>query len=135
MIVRRGAVERFRQGAATERAFHQIVRRRGHAVRSRSHRLPRRDIAKQDSQQIGIDIGNRDTGVAVAVEALSDHPLAAAVVRDGEVRLGDQARLAAQEVQSLTGQGVQAQVTGQTTTIGKPAMFLGGEGAAMPAAR
>ncbi len=72
--------------------------------------------------------------VAVAVEALSDHPLAAAVVRDGEVRLGDQAQLAAQEVQSLTGQGVQAQVTGQTTTIGKPAMFLGGEGAAMPAA-
>lgn len=63
--------------------------------------------------------------VAVAVEALSDHPLAAAVVRDGGAKLGDQPRLAAGEVQSLTGQGVQAQVAGQTTVIGKPGLFAG----------
>ncbi len=72
--------------------------------------------------------------VAVAVEALSDHPLAAAVVRDGEVQLGDYPRLAAEDVQSLTGRGVQARVSGQTTTIGKPAMFQDGEGVPMPAA-
>ncbi|MBP7703713.1 MAG: heavy metal translocating P-type ATPase [Caulobacter sp.] len=61
--------------------------------------------------------------VAVAVEALSDHPLAAAVVRDGEARLGDRQRLVATDVRSLTGQGVQAQVDGKATVIGKPSMF------------
>lgn len=71
--------------------------------------------------------------VALAVEALSDHPLAGAVVRDGAARLGDAPQLAAEDAQSLTGRGVQARVTGATATIGKPAMFQDGEGA-MPAA-
>lgn len=72
--------------------------------------------------------------VAVAVEALSDHPLAAAVVRDGAARLGDRARLVADGVQSLTGQGVRAQVGGQATVIGKPDLFDSGEGAPLPEA-
>ncbi|MES2035093.1 MAG: heavy metal translocating P-type ATPase, partial [Pseudomonadota bacterium] len=62
-------------------------------------------------------------GVAVAVEALSDHPLAAAVVRDGGERLGDGARPTAEAAQSLTGKGVQATVSGLTAVIGKPKMF------------
>lgn len=66
--------------------------------------------------------------VAIAVEALSDHPLAAAVVRDGRERLGDEALPEAKAVESLTGKGVQAQVSGQRTLIGKPGLFDGAEG-------
>ncbi|MGH1557364.1 hypothetical protein ACRAWD_05155 [Caulobacter segnis] len=43
--------------------------------------------------------------IAVAVEALSDHPLAAAVVRDGEAKLTGQARREATNVKSLTRAG------------------------------
>jgi Zn2+/Cd2+-exporting ATPase len=67
--------------------------------------------------------------VAVAVERLSDHPLAAAVVRDGEERLKDHPVPIADEVQSLTGKGVQARVAGETVVIGKPKHFESGPGA------
>ena len=63
--------------------------------------------------------------VAVAVEALSDHPLAAAVVRDGGERLGDHPRLVAEAASSLTGKGVQARVSGLDAVIGKPGLFDG----------
>ncbi|MCA0358939.1 MAG: heavy metal translocating P-type ATPase [Proteobacteria bacterium] len=63
--------------------------------------------------------------VAVAVEALSDHPLAAAVVRDGGERLGAHAPPVAEGVNSLTGKGVQAQVSGSAAIIGKPGLFDG----------
>ena len=66
--------------------------------------------------------------VAVAVEALSDHPLAAAIARDGAERLGDRPSAVATDVRSLTGQGVQALVDGAPILIGKPAMFDVGEG-------
>lgn len=66
--------------------------------------------------------------VAVAVEALSDHPLAAAIAHDGAERLGDRPRAAATDVRSLTGQGVQALVNGLPVLIGKPAMFDTDEG-------
>jgi Cd2+/Zn2+-exporting ATPase len=75
----------------------------------------------------GID--ERDLlAVAVAVERLSDHPLAAAVVRDGSAKLGDHPEPAAEAVESLTGQGVRARVAGQATVIGKPALFESGDG-------
>ena len=61
--------------------------------------------------------------IAVAVEALSDHPLAAAVVRDGEAKLNGQARREATNIKSLTGQGIQAQVDGKAAVIGKPGLF------------
>lgn len=67
--------------------------------------------------------------VAVAVERLSDHPLAAAVVRDGGERLKDYPIPVAAEVTSLTGKGVQARVAGQTVVIGKPKLFEEGQGA------
>ncbi|MBN9319419.1 MAG: heavy metal translocating P-type ATPase [Caulobacterales bacterium] len=66
--------------------------------------------------------------VAHAVESLSDHPLAAAVVRDAESRLGDGDRLRAEDVKSLTGQGIEAKVNGVATRIGKPALFEDGDG-------
>lgn len=67
--------------------------------------------------------------VAVAVERSSDHPLAAAVVRDGGERLKGYAVPEATEVQSLTGKGIQAKVGGKTTVIGKPGLFEKGPGA------
>ena len=61
--------------------------------------------------------------VAVAVEALSDHPLAQAVVRDGKARLGTATLGEAEGLESLTGRGVTAQLDGQTVWIGKAEMF------------
>ncbi|MBL8772229.1 MAG: heavy metal translocating P-type ATPase [Phenylobacterium sp.] len=63
--------------------------------------------------------------VAIAVESQSDHPLAAAVVRDGQAQLGDRPMPAVRAVRSLTGKGVQAEVDGAEVLIGKPALFEG----------
>lgn len=60
---------------------------------------------------------------AVAVEALSDHPLAAAIVKDGRARLGDEAAAEASGLRSLTGQGVTAVLDGQPVWIGKAGLF------------
>lgn len=65
--------------------------------------------------------------VAVAVERLSDHPLAQAVVRDGLDRLKGQDSAKASDLKSLTGRGVIAQLNGETAWIGKAEMF-GAEG-------
>lgn len=67
--------------------------------------------------------------IAVAVERLSDHPLADAIARDGSERLGDTALVAATDLKSLTGKGVTAQLGGETIWIGKPEMF-GADGVA-----
>ncbi|BBC71642.1 ATPase [Altererythrobacter sp. B11] len=61
--------------------------------------------------------------IAVAVERLSDHPLAAAIVRDGEQFLGGQDIPVASDLSSLTGRGVQASVAGKIVLIGKAEMF------------
>ncbi|MBS1663411.1 MAG: heavy metal translocating P-type ATPase [Bacteroidetes bacterium] len=55
--------------------------------------------------------------VAVSVEKLSDHPLAAAIVRGGEEKLG-RSVTPASNVKALTGRGVQATYEGQTVFIG-----------------
>jgi len=60
---------------------------------------------------------------AVAVERLSDHPLAEALARDGAERLGASAIGAATDLKSLTGKGVTAELDGETIWIGKPEMF------------
>ncbi len=77
---------------------------------------------------------------AVAVERLSDHPLAEAIARDGGARLGDAAMATATDLKSLTGKGVTALLDGETSWIGKPEMFgadgvaaLGGETASIVA--
>lgn len=61
--------------------------------------------------------------VAVAVESLSDHPLAAAITRDGRERLSGAAQLQADGLQSFAGLGVTAQLEGKTVWIGKAEMF------------
>lgn len=61
--------------------------------------------------------------VAVAIERGSDHPLASAVVRDGQERLGDTPIPAAEAVESITGKGVQGRIGGAIVQIGKPGLF------------
>ncbi|MBN9049383.1 MAG: heavy metal translocating P-type ATPase [Rhizobiales bacterium] len=61
--------------------------------------------------------------VAVAVEQLSDHPLAAAIARDGRERLGEGRLPEADDLKSLTGRGVTATLDGKQVWIGKAEMF------------
>ncbi|WP_234265427.1 heavy metal translocating P-type ATPase [Hydrogenophaga sp. NFH-34] len=61
--------------------------------------------------------------VAVAVESLSDHPLAAAIARDGRERLGATQPPDADGLQNLIGRGVTAKLQGETVWIGKVEMF------------
>lgn len=70
--------------------------------------------------------------VAVGVEALSDHPLAAAVERDGTARLGSTKPATASGLQSVTGRGVRAEVEGKEVLIGKDDLFEEAPGAALP---
>lgn len=72
--------------------------------------------------------------VAVAVESLSDHPLAAAVVRDGKERLKSDEPLQAHDVQSITGRGVKATVDGQPVYIGSDSLFGEVDGSPVPEA-
>ncbi|WP_394002582.1 heavy metal translocating P-type ATPase [Luteimonas sp. WGS1318] len=61
--------------------------------------------------------------VAVAVESLSDHPLAAAIARDGGARLNGSSIPRALDLQNMIGRGVSARVDGETVWIGKAEMF------------
>ncbi len=70
--------------------------------------------------------------VAIAVESLSDHPLAAAVRRDGKERLKNDSVLVAHDVQSITGRGVKATVDGQSVYIGKESLFAEADGVPLP---
>lgn len=70
--------------------------------------------------------------VAIAVEKLSDHPLAAAVVRDGREQLKSDSVLQTRDVQSITGRGVKATVDGQAVYIGKDSLFAEIEGPPLP---
>lgn len=61
--------------------------------------------------------------VAVAVESLSDHPLAAAIVRDGRQILRTYPIPEASQVENFVGQGITAKVGSQSVWIGKVEMF------------
>ncbi|OYX92700.1 MAG: heavy metal translocating P-type ATPase, partial [Novosphingobium sp. 35-62-5] len=61
--------------------------------------------------------------IAVAVESLSDHPLAQAIARDGKEHLGGRAIPEATNLKSLTGRGVSALVDADEVLIGKAEMF------------
>lgn len=61
--------------------------------------------------------------VALAVEGLSDHPLASAIVQGGKERLGTKPIPEATELKALTGRGVQANVDNQPVFIGNRALF------------
>lgn len=61
--------------------------------------------------------------VAVAVEKLSDHPLAEAIVKGALDKLKDQSIPKAENVKGITGRGVQAEVDGKKILIGNKALF------------
>ena len=61
--------------------------------------------------------------VAVAVESLSDHPLATAIVRDGGAQLNGQPFLTASKVTAITGRGVRATIDSSAVLIGNAALF------------
>lgn len=64
--------------------------------------------------------------VALAVEQLSEHPLAQAIVRHGLDRAGqDIFKDTAHDMQSIAGRGVRAMYDGASVLIGKAALFEG----------
>ena len=69
--------------------------------------------------------------VSAAVETLSDHPLAQAVVRDAADRLPSIPDTAS-GFGSITGRGVKAEFEGQTVHIGKAALFAEVPGLPLP---
>ncbi|MEZ6081767.1 MAG: heavy metal translocating P-type ATPase [Pirellulaceae bacterium] len=75
---------------------------------------------------------------AIAVEDLSKHPLAKAVVRDGRKRLGDGESKSggdipeATDLKSITGRGIQATVEGELVHIGKDDLFAEVDGPPLP---
>jgi Cd2+/Zn2+-exporting ATPase len=69
---------------------------------------------------------------AIAIEELSDHPLAAAVVRDGRLRAGTVEVPKAEAVEGITGKGVKGRVESRDVWIGKPGLFDGTSGVGMP---
>ncbi len=60
---------------------------------------------------------------AIAVEKLSDHPLAAAIVQGGEKELEDISILPADNLQSLTARGIKAQWNNSIVHIGNRRLF------------
>lgn len=70
--------------------------------------------------------------VAIAIEKLSDHPLAAAIVKGGRDRLSVGSDLQAQDVQSITGRGARAVVDGDATYVGKESLFDEIDGPRLP---
>ena len=61
--------------------------------------------------------------IAFAVESRSDHPLAAAIVRDGGERLDGRVPPVASEVSAITGRGIRASVDGTEVLIGNVSLF------------
>ena len=68
----------------------------------------------------------------IAVEQLSDHPLAAAVVRDGRQQFDGNDIPRANSLESITGRGVKAQWEGQPIFVGKAALFHEIDGPPIP---
>ncbi len=69
---------------------------------------------------------------AVAVEKLSDHPLAAAVVRFGKERLDGQASETAHDLEGIAGRGIRAVLDGKAVYVGKDDLFREVEGPPLP---
>ncbi|WP_205547943.1 heavy metal translocating P-type ATPase [Leucobacter sp. wl10] len=69
------------------------------------------------------DAGSRLVPILLAVEALSDHPLADAIVRDLSGQVPEQERLTATDLNSVTGRGVRANVEGEMAEVGNLRMF------------
>ncbi len=61
--------------------------------------------------------------IAASLESKSQHPIAQAIVRHYEQTAARKSLLEAQGVQSLTGQGLKAQIGSQVYLVGKPELF------------
>ena len=72
--------------------------------------------------------------VSVAVESLSDHPLASAIVTGGKTRLGESNIPSAENLQALTARGIRAELSGTNVHIGNRRLFEELTGKAIPAA-
>jgi Zn2+/Cd2+-exporting ATPase len=72
--------------------------------------------------------------IAVAVERLSDHPLASAIVRDGAAKLGPASIPTATEVRAIIGRGIEARVDGTLVHIGSDKLFSEIDGTPLPPA-
>lgn len=59
----------------------------------------------------------------IAIESLSDHPIAKAIVRDGTARLGNAEIPPAASVEAILGKGIKAQLDGSTYYIGNLTLF------------
>ena len=59
----------------------------------------------------------------IAVEALSDHPLAAAIVRDLTPRVTESDPVTATDLESVTGRGIRATIGGDSVEVGNLRMF------------
>ena len=62
---------------------------------------------------------------AIAVERLSDHPLARAITTDAAARVPDLEALSAEDVQAVVGKGVRGVVQGVPVGVGNAALFDG----------
>ena len=71
---------------------------------------------------------------AVAVEELSDHPLASAIVEGGKARLGDAPLEKAKNLEALTARGIKATLEGEVVHIGNRRLFRELTGKEVPAA-
>ena len=72
---------------------------------------------------------------SISVEQLSNHPLAKAVVRDGEMLLSQSSVMQlprASDLKSITGKGIQATVESELVQIGKEALFDAGGLSSLP---
>ena len=61
--------------------------------------------------------------IAVAIEALSDHPIAKAIVRDGKEKLKDQEFPHANDLEAVLGKGIKAILEKDTIYMGNLALF------------
>lgn len=59
----------------------------------------------------------------VAVESLSDHPLAKAIVRDGKEKLGNETIPAAHDMEAVLGKGIKAALGNDSILVGNMALF------------
>jgi Cd2+/Zn2+-exporting ATPase len=75
-----------------------------------------------------VGVSERDLlTAALAVERLSDHPLATAITGGAQERVPDLPDLTATDVQAVVGMGVRGLVDGATVAVGNAALFEGPE--------
>ncbi|CAL1519535.1 heavy metal translocating P-type ATPase [Chitinophaga sp. MM2321] len=77
-----------------------------------THVVPMNDVSENDLLKM-----------AVAVEALSDHPLAKAIVRDGKQRLGNVDIPAAENLEAVLGKGIKATLQQESIYVGNLVLF------------